>query len=1359
MSVEVGALVFFCCPEKSWTVGTVTEWDAKKKMGSCKAKEGGAVVSKLKEESIFVAREDILDEDVNDLLHLTLLHDSTLLNVLRMRYMRDTIYTNIGAIVVALNPFNFKIPHYVDAKMPDYLAEGDRIERNLPHSWAVAHNTYYEMMNDQYNQCILVSGESGAGKTEASKIVMKYLAAVSCKSGNDTQKSAAMQVGTKINACSPPLESYGNAKTVRNDNSSRFGKFMKVRFSPDGILTGAHITKYLLEKSRIITANPNERIYHSFYLLTRGCDAGKYNVKEPGCYETTCNAGKCVDIPKVDDGEDYSICVEAMKNCGFNADQIDGTWRMCAGALQLGTVLFKEIDKDTCDFIDKSGIADACASWMTDPAVLEHELMTTTMTTRDGPVVKKLNKAAATDSRDSLVRTTYDNTFSWQVLAINALTDSGTGVNFIGLLDIFGFEDFEYNSFEQLCINLANETLQNHYNTYIFTKDMDECRAEGVDVTEVKCPDNMPCLKMMTDKTGIFGLLDDECSVGTGSDAGFLAKVLDQHSKNPFFGQKKLAKNSFIVHHYAASVNYTVEQWLEKNRDTLKPAVKLLMRQSGHPLIAELLPAPDENAKKVTVGGYFKDQLGQLMALINSTSPHWIRCVKPHPAKKPLMVDGITMMTQLESSGVLGTVKIRKAGFPVRPSFKKFVARFKVCAQGPYPSMDSDVAVLSDFCGKIIGAVGMDRMKAQIGKTRVFMKNEANQEMEACRERALQEHVRNLKRFSLARIAQSRVRYRRWVAAAIEVQRELRGWFERTAEIRAEMRRWRQEQARKMQIAYRGLADEEISGRERIESEWRGVVAEMRSELREALRFWEAKLEKDDEERQKLYAECREERLVMFQEQLPFYAHARARMVSVLLEACCILEHQKRKRLAPDEARAWAALLALADADLVGARLRSMHRTERGKRTVLVQLDRLQRQELHERRLFLPEYGAELERVAGPWVEPLGAVKYWASFIRKRRQRLEDRRGLNQELQRFDEQASRAVQRPVHREPAAVKQTATKPAWRGCSGVPDADQLRPAGDRPPAPRPLPPQVPPVPLDGSSGHPCRDASPSRSRSRSAPRAGSASPAARRSTSRNRKQLLARSPVVPDHSAAQLRSAQQRGALLGDLGKLSQAQFLHLRQQTVSCFLDLCAVGRYPHGGRWSDEDSILTERDLRKAQDCLHDLRAAFCDELRRQLVLYRNVCRKYTVLEQSRVTGQWHFLTPAEWSLAHFMDTPDWKELKQEKDRLEYAIQNHKNAMAQLLTAAARHGVTTLVDPHEGTPYSDVRKGYDHLVRSVASQLRGTEDVVFSLLLKRFLPAEERVQPVSPRSPRGGKRARTPRAHIAAVSPQRRGLR
>ena len=739
MSITVGELCYFESPEHSWIVGTVEAWDEKKGIGKCRQNDAPhSTAEKLSSEQIFIMREDLLDEDVDDLLRLTLLHDSTILNVLKRRYFNDIIYTNIGAIVVALNPFNFKIPHYTPDNIPKYLEEGDRIENNLPHSWAVAHNTYWEMMNDNFNQCILVSGESGAGKTEASKIVMTYLTALSCKTHGSSAKSAGQQIGVKINSSSAPLESFGNARTVRNDNSSRFGKFMKVKFSADGALLGAHITKYLLEKSRIVTASQGERVYHSFYLLLNGSDAATYELLDKKEYRSV-SSGNQWDNKEYTTSEEYTEVVEAMATIGMDQGEVAGMWSVVAALLNFLNVDFEEEGEGSIISPASFHFAEKGTELLeVDTDVITRELVSSELEIQGQKIVKLLPPVKARDSRDAMVKALYDSEFGWLVEKCNAMldTESSDG-NWIGLLDIFGFEDFEVNSFEQFCINLANETLQGHYNQFIFTRDMVECRAEGINVDEVTFPDNSPCLQMMVGKGGISALLDEECSLGKGSDLGFLDKITDAHSSSEFFLKKTLSKSSFVVHHYAGSVTYEVENFLEKNRDTLKDAVKLAMRASTKPFVAGLLAAPvEKSGPKLTVGGFFKTQLKALMDLINSTNPHWIRCVKPHPAKKPKMFCGVSTMHQLASAGVLGTVKIRKAGFPVRIRFEDFVMRYGILLDTVDPAADPLATT-----AEIIKISGIDPLRAQTGKTRAFLKSDAYVDLEQLKRDKLVVHA------------------------------------------------------------------------------------------------------------------------------------------------------------------------------------------------------------------------------------------------------------------------------------------------------------------------------------------------------------------------------------------------------------------------------------------------------------------------------------------------------------------------------------------------------------------------------------------------------------------------------------------
>ena len=742
-----GDIVFFRHPKHSWVVGNVSGYN--NKHYQCKANDPvrqcvGDVCEKLKEAEVTSCREDLLDETPHDLLTLTVLHDATLLRCLYIRYFKDIIYTNIGAIVVALNPFNFKIPWYQDDKMKSYLEEGSVIEKNLPHSWAQAHNTYNEMITDKSNQCILISGESGAGKTEATKIVMKYLAAISSCQGTAEEKAAGMAVGGKLNACSPILESFGNAKTVRNDNSSRFGKFMKVKFSKTGQLVGAHTTKYLLEKSRIIMAAKQERVYHALYMVTRGKYASDFELEDDAKYKSL-NSGSCLNNNEYDSAEDFDGVCSAMANIGMKEIEIRSVWACTAGIVSIQNLCFvadgegSGIDPKTKRYLDRS-----VALWRVDSETLQREFVTSSLVIQGetNKTTKMLTPTNAIDVRDATAKALYNGLFGWLVEKSNELCDVEATGSWIGLLDIFGFEDFEKNSFEQMCINLTNETLQNHYNSYIFTRDMEECRQEGIDVTEVTCPDNGPCLQLITGKSGIMALLDEECTLGKGSDLSLLEKVEQAHGKHPFFEKKKTSKDTFMIHHYAASVTYDVNGWLEKNRDTLKDTIRLLMRSSADPLIATLLEAPVERkGRMLTVGGFFKDQVNLLMELINSTNPHWIRCVKPHPAKRARMFDGIQTMNQLESSGVLGTVKIRKAGYPIRTAFEKFNFRYRIILT------NSNVKAKHprDFSEAILVAVNMkDKKFAQIGKTKVFMKSEAFPLIERRRNEFLLKHAVNL---------------------------------------------------------------------------------------------------------------------------------------------------------------------------------------------------------------------------------------------------------------------------------------------------------------------------------------------------------------------------------------------------------------------------------------------------------------------------------------------------------------------------------------------------------------------------------------------------------------------------------------
>jgi myosin heavy subunit len=747
--LDKGSEVAFNSPSHSWVLGRIEAFDAKTNVYTCSAKDPEPITCKVKNTSdeIFAPRAEYLEEDVHDLLQLTELHEASLLFCLKRRYLHDVVYTNIGPIVVALNPFTFDIPWYKDDKMQDYLSEGVVIERNLPHSWAVAHNTYWEMRENRYNQTILISGESGAGKTEGAKIVVKYVGVLSTLHGTTEQQEACALVNRKVNAASPILESFGNAKTVRNDNSSRFGKFMKLQFDKEGFLVGSHATKYLLEKSRIITASKDERVYHSFYQLAGGGENKKYHIKGAAVHKSV-KSGDCVAIPGVDEAASFAEVKQAFADVGITEEEQNGIWRVCAGILFLQNVEFiekeernvrmAEVDKDWVTALER-----ACELWMVNRGDLERELLRFTNVQRGETVVKHHDRAKAADTRDSVSKNIYSWLFDWIVSRINTTTDCESQCSlWIGLLDIFGFEDFETNYFEQLCINLANETLQNHYNFYIFTEDVRECEEEGIDTTLVTFADNKPCIDLLSSaKNSIFSLLDDECKIGSGTDLGFLNKILTafQGTKtspgHPFFlaCAGKLKDSAFRIRHYAGDVTYMVQGFLEKNRDSLKETIKEILMRSQVPVIPGIVPPLEDASRpqaKTTVSNYFSRQLQDLMAVINSTNPHWIRCIKPHPAKKPKHFSNLNVIQQLRSAGVLATVKIRQGGYPIR--FKKplFLQRYRILIAKEDGSDDTSI------CRAIFERLGIEAATGQLGRTKVFLRQRAFLELNHAKDSA-----------------------------------------------------------------------------------------------------------------------------------------------------------------------------------------------------------------------------------------------------------------------------------------------------------------------------------------------------------------------------------------------------------------------------------------------------------------------------------------------------------------------------------------------------------------------------------------------------------------------------------------------
>lgn len=539
--------------------------------------------------------------------------------------------------------------------------------------------------------CPLYSGESGAGKTESSKLIMQYLAAVN--------KSASNIVTEQILEANPLLESFGNAKTVKNNNSSRFGKYLEIHFK-DGLITGARSTEYLLEKSRIVTQAPDERNYHVFYELLSGLtdqEKEKYGLQTSDKY-FYLNQGSSSEIEGKNDGQDFRFLLAAMQVLGFTNEEQDTIFRILSSVLHMGNIYFhrKQLKHG------QEGVeigSDSEVRWTSHLLQLPLEgilkaLTVRTTEARNERMMTPLNIDQALDARDAMAKALYSCLFSWLVQRINSMVYKGHKRRTLALLDIFGFEDFKENSFEQLCINYANETLQSYFTKYVFKLEQQEYAKEKIDWVPLAYPDNQAVIHLISKKPiGILPLLDDESNFPKASDHSFLEKCHYNHALNDLYSRPRLSSMEFGIKHFAGQVWYNVEGFLDKNRDTLRHDVIELMINSKMTMISKMfqeLRNTNESVKTYnrsdgrfitmkprapTVSARFQDSLNSLVDSMSKCNPWFVRCIKPNNEKATMKFDISVVLEQLRYSGMLVTIKIRKLGYPVRVKFPAFVSR------------------------------------------------------------------------------------------------------------------------------------------------------------------------------------------------------------------------------------------------------------------------------------------------------------------------------------------------------------------------------------------------------------------------------------------------------------------------------------------------------------------------------------------------------------------------------------------------------------------------------------------------------------------------------------------------------------
>jgi hypothetical protein len=630
------------------------------------------------------------------------LHVAPLLFCLKERFeVHRQQYSRMGEMILSVNPFH-PMPFNADKAKEEYLAASDPLVLP-PHVWQIAYKAFTQIvLRQQGNQSVVISGESGSGKTENTKNLIGFLGSLSFKhSCNAMQKEVADRVADSLKWSNPILESFGNARTVRNDNSSRFGKYTKLFFdSHSGVMVGGEMVTYLLEKSRIVLCGKGERNYHVFYEMLAGLTADERtrlgglrtarDYKSLNRGETFTRRGN--DGQDVDDAKEFATLRHAFSKMGLSSEQQWSIIKVLAAILHLQDVAFVADANDKASIANDQALTTACELLGVPIATIKPCFLERS---RTKILTSLATKTEAEGLRDAFCKGLYVGLFDHLVGVVNQAIKPRTGSSsttvykYIGVLDIFGFENFTVNSFEQLCINFANETLQNHYNKFTFLNDEEECRQEGIECPKIQFPNNQPCLSMFDQpKSGIFALIDEECNFKGGTSQRFTSNVWEQWTgKCEYFVRPKTTvPTEFGVKHYACQVSYNTNEWLEKNGDALKDETKQCIQQSTDAFIRPLLDqaetvSSDGVAKKrVTVAGRFQKQLQSLRQELESTESHFIRCVKPNMLAQPGTLDNLYVGSQLESAGVLQTISLKRQGYPVRRLHSNFSAYFYVIA-------------------------------------------------------------------------------------------------------------------------------------------------------------------------------------------------------------------------------------------------------------------------------------------------------------------------------------------------------------------------------------------------------------------------------------------------------------------------------------------------------------------------------------------------------------------------------------------------------------------------------------------------------------------------------------------------------
>uniref|UniRef100_A0A8C9SPT5 Myosin VC n=1 Tax=Scleropages formosus TaxID=113540 RepID=A0A8C9SPT5_SCLFO len=664
----------------------------------------------------------------NDLTALSYLHEPAVLHNLKVRFVESRIiYTYCGIILVAINPYK-QLPLYGDAIIHAY--SGQNMGDMDPHIFAVAEEAYKQMARKNKNQSIIVSGESGAGKTVSARYTMRYFATVS-KSGSKAH------VEDKVLASNPITEAIGNAKTTRNDNSSRFGKYTEISFDKSYQIIGANMRTYLLEKSRVVFQSENERNYHIFYQLCSSVDDPEFKnlrLLTADKFVYTSMGGR-TDIDSVDDKADMMETRRTFSLLGRSRSpdfQID-VFRVLAGILHLGNIEIRASSDYHlgvfCELLDVS--AEDVSRWLCQRRIV---LVAET-------VVKPVPQKRAINARDALAKHIYAHLFDYIIHKINTVLQfPGKQHTFIGVLDIYGFETFEVNSFEQFCINYANEKLQQQFNLHVFKLEQEEYMKEDIPWTLIDFYDNQPVIDLIEAKMGILDLLDEECLFPQGTDQNWLQKLYNNYlDKNALFEKPRMSNQAFLIQHFADKVEYQCKGFLEKNRDILPEELVEIMRVSKFHLLSDFFqeeelgltlnrgikvrPArpsvkPANKQLRTTVGNKFRSSLYLLMETLNATTPHYVRCIKPNDEKLPFEYDSKRVVQQLRACGVLETIHISAQSYPSRWTYIEFYSRYSILMSQAELGLNDK----KQTCKTVLQRLIQDSNQYKFGRTKIFFR-------------------------------------------------------------------------------------------------------------------------------------------------------------------------------------------------------------------------------------------------------------------------------------------------------------------------------------------------------------------------------------------------------------------------------------------------------------------------------------------------------------------------------------------------------------------------------------------------------------------------------------------------------------